>query len=288
MPFSALSFAAANLAVVAAVVAVRVLAGPIQRRCRLSAAARHFAGEVYILVLFGAVGFIFSYLAIERGWVVRDEWFAAADGVLGFDWRGYTSFVLQSDWLRTGSLILYVLTPPLVGLALLRFCYSARFDRASEFVATVILGGLLCVLLSWLVPSAGASGFFATDTDFYGEHSVVFDSAYKQTFFELRDGSGMEVFLLHPTALIAFPSYHAALCLLVILAFTGSGTTGWIILALNLGTLFSLPVQGGHYLSDVIGGLLTGAAAVWIVRAALVSGLMSAAKPVGADCKSQR
>jgi membrane-associated phospholipid phosphatase len=139
-------------------------------------------------------------------------------------------------------------------------------------VATVILGGILCVLVSGMLPSAGGSGFFVADAGFYGDRIVVFDSDYKRTFFELRDGAGMEVFLLWPAALIAFPSYHAALCLLVILAFSGSGLLGWTILALNLGTLLSLPVQGGHYLVDILGGLLVGGAAIWVVRRVTRSG----------------
>ncbi|MDH4110377.1 MAG: phosphatase PAP2 family protein [Gammaproteobacteria bacterium] len=266
LPFSALTFGAANLAVVAVIVGLFFVAGRLQRRYEFSPAARHFAVEVYILVLFGAVGFVFSYLAIENGLAVRDDWFAAFDRRLGFDWQGYTAFVLQDDWLRPMSLVLYVITPPLVGVALFRDCYAARFDRASEIVATVALCGILCVLLSGIVPSVGGSGYFVTDPGFYGDHFVVFDDAYKRTFFELRDGTGMEVFLLKPVALIAFPSYHAGLSLLVVMAFRGSGAIGWIVLALNIGTLLSLPVQGGHYLSDVLGGLLVGAAAFWAVR----------------------
>jgi hypothetical protein len=266
LPFSQLRFSAANLAVCAVIAGLFVVAGRLQRRYRFSLALQHFAVEVYILVLFGAVGFVFSYLVIENGLAIRDDWFAAIDRWLGFDWQGYNEYVLQNDWLRLASLILYVITPLLVGLALLRDCYAERYDRASEIVATVILSGILCVLLSWIVPSAGGASYFAADPDFYGHHAVVFDGAYMRAFFELRDGAGMEVFLLRPAALIAFPSYHAALCLLVVMAFRGSGAIGWTAMALSLGTLLSLPVQGGHHLSDVLGGLLVGAAAYWTVR----------------------
>lgn len=266
LPFSSLSFGKANLAVCAAIAGLFFAAPSLQRRYQFSPATRHFAVEVYILVLFGAVGFIFSYLAIENGWTIRDDWFAAVDRTLGFDWPSYTAFVLNNDWLRTASLILYLLTPPLVGLALLRACRTGHLEQASEIVATVILGGILCVLVSGMLPSAGGSGFFVADAGFYADRVVVFDSEYKRTFFELRDGAGMDVFLLCPAALIAFPSYHAALCLLVVLAFSGTGLLGWTILVLNLGTLLSLPVQGGHYLADVLGGLLIGAAAIWVVR----------------------
>ena len=266
LPFSALSFSKANLLVCVAIAGLFFVAGPLQRRYAISPAMRHFAVEVYVLVLFGAVGFVFSYLAIENGWAIRDDWFAAIDRSLGFDWRSYTTAVLQDDWLRPASLVLYLLTPPLVGLALLRACREAHFDFASDIVATVILAGILCVILSGITPSAGGSGYFVTDAEFYGDYAVIFDSAYKQRFFELRAGAGMEVFLLRPAALIALASYHAALCLLVILAFRGSGTTGRLILAINIGTLLSLPVQGGHYLSDVLGGLLVGAVAFWSIR----------------------
>lgn len=266
LPFSALNFGAANLAVCAVIFGLYALAGPLQRRYRFSPAVQHFAIEVYILVLFGAAGFVFSYLAIENGWALRDDWFAALDSWLGFDWRSYTAFVLHNDWLRRASLVLYLLTPPLVGVALYRACSKGEFAHASEIVATVILGGILCVLLSGIVPSVGASGYYVTDPDFYGDWMVVFTSDYKDTFFGLRDGVGLEVFLLRPWALIAFPSYHAALCLLVILAFRGSGAAGWAILVLNLGTLLSLPVQGGHYLSDALGGLVVGTVAWWAVR----------------------
>jgi hypothetical protein len=266
LPFSALSFSAGSLAVIAVIVAVFVLAGPLRYWYEFSAALRHFATEIYILVLFGVVGFVFSYLAIESGWTVRDDSFVAIDHALGFDWRTYTLFVLQNDLLRIASLILYVMTPILVGFALFRFCLKGNFNRGSELVAMVILGGVVCVVISGVVPSAGAAGYFPSDNNFYEGHKVIFDDSYKKVFFQLRDGAGMEISLLHPVALIAFPSYHACLALLVVLAFWGTGFLGYTILALNLGSLLSMPVQGGHHLSDVLGGLLAGAAVYWAVR----------------------
>ena len=266
LPFSALSFSTVNLAVITVIAAVFLLAGPLQYRYEFSAAVRYLAVEIYILVLFGAGGFVFSYLVIESGWTVRDELFVAVDHALGFDWPTYTSFVLQNDLLRSASLILYVVTPILVGFALFWFCLKGNFNRASEMVAMVILGGVLCVVISGVVPSAGGAGYFPTDSNFYGGHTVIFDGSNKIEFFQLRDGAGVEVSLLHPLALIAFPSYHACLALLVVLVFWGRGILSYTILALNLGSLLSIPVQGGHHLSDLLGGLLVGAAAYWVVR----------------------
>ena len=266
LPFSALSFGTGNLAVIMVIAGLFFLAGPVQRRFRVPAMAENLAVDLYILVLFGVVGFVFSYLTIESGWTIRDEWFVAIDKTLGFDWRTYTAFFLQHDLLRSVSLILYVLSPLLVGFALFWNCLHGNFDRASELVAMVILGGVLCVVMSGLVPSAGGAGYFGADGDFYRDYRVVFDSSYKLAFCQLRDGTGMDIFLLRPLALIAFPSYHACLSMQVILVFRDKGLLGFVIIALNVGSMLSLPVQGGHHLSDVLGGLLTGAVVYWAVR----------------------
>jgi hypothetical protein len=265
LPFSALRFSSVNVAVIAAIAAMFLLAGPIQKRYEFSAAARHLAVELYVLVLFVACGFVFSYLAIESGWSVRDELFVAIDHALGFDWETYTLFVLQNDLLRTATLILYVVTPPLVIFTLFWSCLKGNFNCASEMVAMVILGGALCVVISGIVPSAGGAGYFPVDNSFYGGHTVIFDDSNKIEFFQLRNRVGLEISLMHPLALIAFPSYHACLALLVVLAFWRTGVLGYTILALNIGSLLSLPVQGGHHLSDVLGGLLVGAATYWVV-----------------------
>jgi hypothetical protein len=266
LPFSALRISASNLFVLGVMAGLFFLAGPIQRKREYSPAVSNFAVELYILILFGCVGFVFSYLAIESGWAVRDDWFVSIDNALGFDWRTYTLFVLQNDLLRPASFVVYILTPVLVGFAVVRYCQRGDFDRASEIVAAVIVGGVICVVISGIAPSVGGAGFFPADSSFYQGYPVVFDSSYKVTFFQLREREGMDVFLLHPAALIAFPSYHACLALLVILVFWGEGSLGWLIVALSVGSMFSLPVQGGHYLSDVLGGLLTGAVAFWVVK----------------------
>lgn len=265
LPFSALSFCISNLAVLIVITALFLVAGRIQRRYGFSAATKNFAVELYILVLFGVVGFIFSYLVIESGWIIRDGLLVAIDNALGFDWRTYTLFFLQNDLLRLSSLILYVMSPIMVGFALFWFCLKGNFNRASEIVAMVILGGILCVVISGIIPSAGAANHLPLDSDFYSGYKVIFDDSYGIEFSQLRDGVGIEVCLLHPLALIAFPSYHACLSLVVMLVFWGTGGLGSIICALCLVSLLSIPVQGGHYLSDVLGGLLTGAVAYWLV-----------------------
>jgi membrane-associated phospholipid phosphatase len=55
--------------------------------------------------------------------------------------------------------------------------------------------------------------------------------------------------------LIAFPSYHGTLSVLLVLAF--SGVRFWFlpILILNTIILIATPIEGGHHLVDVIAGV---------------------------------
>jgi hypothetical protein len=105
-PFSAISISRSSFAVLMAIAGVFLLAVRIQHRYELSATTKNLAVELYILVLFGVVGFIFSYLVIESGWTIRDDLFAAIDNALGFDWRTYTLLFLQNICWLSAFLVL--------------------------------------------------------------------------------------------------------------------------------------------------------------------------------------
>lgn len=69
--------------------------------------------------------------------------------------------------------------------------------------------------------------------------------------------------------IISFPSLHAALGLLFLLALWPVKYVGWIATLLNLAMIAATPVDGSHYFSDVAAGLAI-ALVSWIaVRHAL-------------------
>ena len=68
--------------------------------------------------------------------------------------------------------------------------------------------------------------------------------------------------------LIAFPSYHAVLAMLMVWYARTISYLRWPILVLNLVVLASAPVQGGHHLIDIFGGCAVTVLAILVVRAA--------------------
>jgi membrane-associated phospholipid phosphatase len=78
-----------------------------------------------------------------------------------------------------------------------------------------------------------------------------------QDLMALRSGTFTSLQLRNLQGIIAFPSYHAALAAITLWGFWRS-RTGWIRwpgAGLALATIAATPIDGGHYLVDVIAGL---------------------------------
>jgi len=266
LPFTNLTLSVGNLILLMAIILAVPAAKLTRQYLKVPDPVSHIATEFYLLVVFGAVGFICSYLTTSLGFPILDKYFVAIDKSFGFIWANYTASFLQNDALRFASLFFYILAPLLVGFTLVYLGLTRRFEQSSEFIAMFILGGVMCVLISGLLPSAGGSGYYLPEPEFYRGYKILFDGSYTQTFLDIRNGKTLPISILHPYPIIAFPSYHACMAILVTIALWNGRTLGWIIMTLNFLTLLILPVEGGHHLSDILGGLLVGLAAFAAVR----------------------
>jgi PAP2 superfamily len=264
-PFSTLRFGADSLTALIIVLVLSLFAFLLYKQFKFPIVIMSLGTELFILLLFSGVGFVFSYLVTASGGPLQDELIITMDKAVGFDWREYVAIFVRNDFLRTVSLIFYLLTPLLVIFSLIWFCLQGEISQASALVAMIILGGILCIGISGIFPNAGAAGYFLPDKNFYQGSSIIVDSHYMQTFFDLRKGAGIHVSFLQPVALISFPSYHSCMALLVVLCFRGRKAIYWVMLALNGVTLFIIPVEGGHHLSDVLAGAFVAMLAYWLV-----------------------
>lgn len=266
LPFSNLRSDEANIVVMLAILLVFLLSNWRHKFSCFSDATVNIATDFFILMVFSCVGFIFSYLVTANGGPIQDELIVAVDTAFGFNWLEYNKFFLQNDFLRLITLLFYTITPILVLFAIVLFSLHQEFEHSREFVVMIMLGGILCVVISGLIPSGGGAGYFLPDPSFYRGYTIFGDSVYKQTFFDLRNGHGVEVSLLIPKGLVAFPSFHACMASLVVLAFWGRWNIFGIMLIVNTCTLLIIPVEGGHHMMDVLSGLIVGLISFFTVR----------------------
>jgi len=79
--------------------------------------------------------------------------------------------------------------------------------------------------------------------------------------------------------LVTFPSFHTATAMLLLLAFRGVPYMRWVSLALNGLMLIAIPIEGSHYLVDVIAGIAV-ALLAWAAAAAAVNAVTSRRLPL--------
>ena len=220
--------------------------------------------EVAHLVLFSNVAAMLSYLAIGLNRPLADEFFVAIDAMIGFDWMTYVGFVNERPWLGALSTVLYMSTLIQIALAASLLPMFGHIERSRELVMAVFISALVAIAISAVYPTSGALAYFRPDEAFYMANQPLVDLAYKEEFFQMRALEIPELSLVGVKGLIAFPSYHVCLSILIVLLFRGMPWLFWPLLALNVAVIFTTPIDGGHHLIDGIGGAVIAFPSLWV------------------------
>lgn len=233
-------------------------AGWFYLRQRVDPQISHLTRETAHLAAFTAVAAVLSYLAASLARPLVDDQLVRADALMGFDWAAYVGFVNERPWLGRLSSIVYMSTLPQVAIAAILLPLLGLVERARELVLAVMFAALIAIAVSAWLPSAGALAYYHPSSDFLAPNAPIVDLAYKQEFFRMRDLAIPVLSLDGAKGLIAFPSYHVALSVLIALAFRGHYPLFAPLAILNLAVILSTPVDGGHHMSDALSGAALG------------------------------
>jgi hypothetical protein len=214
-----------------------------------------------VLVLFTGSAGILSYLVAAWDRPLQDARLAAIDAALGFDWPRLLAVV--NDLPRFGWLLigLYHSALPQILATLLLLAGCRRLAALDRFVTRLMLGGLLTILISGLMPALGAYAFYAPQPADYAALRPDAGTWHLADLMALRQGSFASLDPRAIEGLVTFPSFHTVLTLLMVeaLAFHPA------LAALAVGTaalvLVSALTEGGHFLVDV----LAGTAIAWLL-----------------------
>ncbi len=199
-----------------------------------------------------------SYLIATANFPLIDHQLAAIDAAMGFDW------ISMFRWTREhplSNLILRLCYPsnvPQVFVFLILFGAIGRMDRVRELVWLYVLTLLVIVPMSLIMPAAGA-------WDYYGVSHLT-NAYYLADLHALRDGTLSNITVPYVTGIIQFPSFHAALGLIMIFVARGIWFLFLPSLMLNLIVIVSAITEGGHHLIDIMAGLAVVPPAVVILQ----------------------
>ncbi len=220
-------------------------------------------------LLFSAIGCLFSYLVAQEGGPLQDDMLARWDAALGFDWIGYVRWVDSQPWLVPVYKLAYASLVPQIALLIIVQGFANRLPLMRQTLFAAMLCGTICIILSSLVPAVSNFvhlGLTAKDFAHVDPYAGYLHLAH---FTALRDGSLTSLALPDMQGIITFPSYHAGLA--SVTAWSFYRTPGLRIpgVILSLLTIAATPVDGGHYLVDVIAGIIIAVFSITVTHFAL-------------------
>jgi hypothetical protein len=234
------------------------------RRCAAISEALRFRAAAYtlswlvLLLCFIASDDLLQYLSVTLNAPLIDDNLIRLDSAFGFHWLPFYRWVHAHRALQTVLQLAYlsffvqVLAVPIVlGL-------TGRRDELSEFVLLFMLSGTLLLVISTPIPASSAFLHF-------GIADPGTASGYSD-FYLLRNGK-LRMFNMPPSqGLISLPSFHTVVAILSAYALRHIRGLFPLAVLLNLTMIASTPTQGGHYLADVLAGILLGVLTIFVFR----------------------
>jgi hypothetical protein len=212
------------------------------------------------------IGMLLSFAAAASDSPFRDGLLLAADRAIGFDWMAYALWVDARPWVATAyraAYISFMLQPPLL-IALLAAHGEFRRLHLFSFAFTFTLTATC--LIFYFVPAVSVYAHLQVPIEGFRNLQPVSTFQHLEFIEGMRAGTMRWVDPLKGAGLITFPSYHACGAVLLIWGFWGVRSVRVPALLLNLTMLASTPLDGAHYLVDVIGGVLLAAAGIAVAR----------------------
>lgn len=222
----------------------------------------NWASATLFLVPFSIAAVVLSYLASSVDMPLIDPDLAAVDRAVDFDWVGLMNFVnYHADFGRLLSAIYFTAFPQLA-LIILFLGLTRRTDAMRELIDIYWISLIVTIALSALFPAVDPYAFYAPNLAHFPVVKPYAGIVFLPDYLALRLGTFPTFNFGEMEGIIAFPSFHASLALMMTWALR---QTPWLLILggiYNSLMIIASLTEGGHYLSDVIIGSLIVCAAI--------------------------
>lgn len=209
--------------------------------------AHHYA----VFILIGLIGAVGSYpvAALSHGYA--DAALQRIDIALGFDWNGLYQLTADSRLLQLIGRAAYQSIYASPAVLLVHYALTARRGAADRFLLTVWTAAALTLVLFRFMPAVGPFAYLWHGPAPYLPTSELWQP---QLIPLLRAHQWHVVDLGHLVGLVSAPSFHTAAAVLLIAFAWPHRHIRLVLVPLNLLMILSIPVEGTHYLSDMLLG----------------------------------
>ena len=220
------------------------------------------------IVLITAVMTPLTYVAASANLPMQDASLLAIDRALGFDWGAYVRTVdahpILATWLNYGYTMIGwpMFAIPVVLAA------TQRYRRIEEFTFAFGLALVVTTIVSGFVPAIGVFREIGLDPASIKHLNLAPYLDQVRDLAPARGGTLRHLDLLGLGGIVTFPSFHAAAAVLYGWALW---PVRWMrpIVVLAFGAMLAAtPINGGHYLIDIIAGVAVAVLAIVAARRA--------------------
>lgn len=271
--FAAVAVAVPLLAAVLSVVVARLEGDSAPAAKVISAVCRRsfeVCAIIAVTVVFGGAAILMSALAASAGFPMQDAVFSGTDMALGFHWEGFVARLNGSPELVTLLIASYKSVAITVPLSIMFFLLTGRSRELWEFIALIMLGAFMTIVISCFVPAIGGYTYYGPDPTSTSEFLRQWPKAgtyFVDGLLEVHSRLFETLELDRVVGIVQFPSFHAILALILIFATRHYPPLFWPMLAVNLVMLVSTVPVGGHHGVDVLGSVAVVLASIAIVDA---------------------
>ncbi|WP_157100545.1 phosphatase PAP2 family protein [Rhodoplanes sp. Z2-YC6860] len=197
---------------------------------------------------FSVVLGLFSYLTVTLRFPLIDRYLAHADAAVGVNWLSWFFWISGHPYLNFTLAVAYCSPMLVLFVLVVALPVFVGIERVRELIWVYVVTALIVTAISSIAPAESAWIYF-------GVPDRVLDVNHLAHFAALRSGRMTEIPIAEMTGLVTFPSFHAAVGLILIYAARGVRYLFPLSFAINGLMILSTPSIGGHYFVDVAAGL---------------------------------
>ena len=173
-----------------------------------------------------------------------DDTLAYWDVRLGLNWLAWRAIFVDHPNLNLILHLVYNSITSQVVTLIIALGAMSRFRDVERLTITLIMGALVTTIFGGFAPALGPYVYYGF-SDPTGAAAMILG---------IYNGQGMVVDLSAFRGTVSFPSYHTAMSIAFVIAAWPVRWLRFPFLALNAVLLIGIPLNGGHYFVDVIGG----------------------------------
>ena len=216
----------------------------------------NWATGTLFLVPFSIAAVVLSYLASSVDMPLVDPQLVTIDHAVGFDWMGLMNFVNAHAIFGKLVSAIYFTAFPQLALIVLFLGLTKRTDAMRELIDIYWISLIATIALSAIFPAVDPYSFYAPDLSHFPVVKPYAGIVFLPDYLALRAGTFHTFDFGSMQGIIEFPSFHAALALMMTWAVR---QIPWMLILgciYNSLMIIATLTEGGHYLSDVIIGSL--------------------------------